>query len=247
MKDNFSQQAVTYAVYRPQYPQELFDFIVSFVKERNYAWDCGTGNGQSARVLCNYFETVFATDISQQQIDNAFRAPNIYYSVQPAEKTAIPSNSIDLITISQALHWFNFNLFYAEVKRVAKPQGIIAAWTYSLLKISNDIDKLISTYHDETIGKYWDAERKYVDDHYSSVPFPFKKIETPVFAIEYNWTIKDLEGYLNTWSALQKFITTENYSPVPALIENIKPLWGKAEKLKMIFPIHLLMAYVNGS
>lgn len=247
MKDNFSQQAAAYAKYRPQYPEALFNYILHFVKTKDTAWDCGTGNGQSAQVLCRYFNTVTATDISQKQIDNAFTASNIYYSAAPAEKTNIAANSIDLVTVSQALHWFNFNLFYAEVKRVAKPGAVIAAWTYSLLKISEEIDAVINDFHFNTLKAYWDAERKYVDEHYSSIPFPFKKMETPEFFIETTWTLPDLEGYFNTWSALQKFIKTEAMNPVPALIEKIKPLWGSNEKRRMIFPLHLLLAYVNGA
>ncbi len=246
MKDNFSSQAKAYAQYRPQYPASLFEYILGFVKERQCAWDCGTGNGQSAQELCNYFDRVIATDISQKQMDNAFKAPNIFYSLQPAETTDIAAGSIDLITISQALHWFKLDQFYTEVKRVAKPGAVIAAWTYSLLKISPAIDAVILDYHSGTLEDYWDAERKYVDEQYSNIPFPYKKIETPAFVIEYDWSLAALEGYLHTWSALQKFIATKNQDPVTGVMEKIKALWGNNEKRRIIFPLHLLMAYVNG-
>lgn len=246
MKDNFSQQAGAYALYRPRYPEAMFAYIMGFVKEKNRAWDCGTGNGQSAQELCKYFDTVIATDISRQQLDNAFRAPNILYSLQPAEKTNIDPGSVDLITVSQALHWFKFDQFYAEVNRVAKPGAMIAAWTYSLLRISDGIDAVISNYHDNILGTYWDAERKYVDEGYRYIPFPYSKISTPGFRIEYSWTISELEGYLHTWSALQKFIKAENYNPVEDVIKAIRPLWGNGEKRQIIFPLHLLLAPVNG-
>ena len=102
MKDNFSTQADIYARYRPRYPQELFEFIFERTANRQNAWDCATGNGQSAKVLARYFEKVFATDISQKQIDNAAQAVNIHYSVQPAEETNFADNTFDLITVSQA-------------------------------------------------------------------------------------------------------------------------------------------------
>lgn len=247
MKDNFSQQAEAYAKYRPQYPEALFTYILGFVKDKKCAWDCGTGNGQSAQVLCRHFDKVIATDISQKQINSAYKAPNIVYAIAPAEQTGIAANSIDLVTVSQALHWFNFELFYTEVKRVVKPGAVLAAWTYSLLKISPAIDAVINDYHFNTLGKYWDAERKYVNDEYSSIPFPFKKIDSPEFFIETQWTPDELEGYFNTWSALQKFIKAEGYSPVAAITEKIKPLWGSTEKRRIIFPLHLLLAYVNGA
>ena len=74
MKDNFSKQADVYAKYRPTYPRDLFDFILSYVANKQAAWDCGTGNGQTAKELAVHFEKVVATDISQKQIDNAYQS-----------------------------------------------------------------------------------------------------------------------------------------------------------------------------
>lgn len=246
MKDNFSRQADIYAKYRPVYPQQLFDFILDHVKERNVAWDCGTGNGQTASELAKYFREVWATDSSRKQIDHASPAPNITYSVQAAEKTNFPSGSVDLVTVSQALHWFRFADFYAEVKRVAKPGAWIAVWMYSLLRISPEIDQLINVDHyKHLLGKYWDEERRYVDENYATLPFPFREITTPLFEIRLEWTLEELEGYLNTWSALQKFITTNSFNPVDELIEKIRSHW-KQDKMQIVFPVHLRMGQIAG-
>jgi len=244
MKDNFSIQAAAYAKHRPQYPLELFEYILSFVKSRELAWDCGTGNGQSAKVLSKYFKSVFATDISTKQIEHAVKEKNITYAVEPAEKTSLADSSTNLITVSQALHWFKFDEFYREAKRVAAPDAIIAAWTYSLLQVDEKTDKLIHQYHFETLDGYWDAERKYVDDGYQSIPFPFEQIGSPAFNIEVNWNLEELEGYFNTWSALQQFIKEKSYNPVPDLIKEIKLNWHASEYRKIIFPIHLKLGYV---
>jgi len=245
MKDNFSTQAMAYAKHRPAYPPALFEFIFRFAAHKKLAWDCGTGNGQSAKELGKYFEQVFATDISSKQIEQAVKADNIIYAVEPAEKTSLADGSTDLITISQALHWFKFDEFYKEVKRVAAPKGLIAAWTYSLLQVDEPTDALIHQYHFETLGPYWDDERKYVDDGYQSIPFPFKQIPTPAFHIEVNWGLEELEGYFNTWSALQKFIAAKKYNPVPALMEQVKLNWPGSMVKKIIFPVHLKLAYVH--
>ena len=181
MKDNFSKQSAIYARYRPTYPQDLYDFILSHVTGKQSAWDCGTGNGQAAKELSKVFTKVFATDISQKQIDNAVHADNIFYSVQPAEQTDFPDNSFDLVTVAQALHWFRFDEFYKEVKRVTKPAAFFAGWTYSLLRISDEIDQLIEYHHYNTLSGYWDDERKYVDEEYRNIPFPFAKINSPCF------------------------------------------------------------------
>ena len=244
MKDNFSKQADIYAKYRPRYPQELFDFILQHSNKKQNAWDCATGNGQSAKVLAAWFENVFATDSSQKQIDNAGQADNIYYSVQPAEQTSFTNDTFDLITVSQALHWFATEEFYKEVKRVSKPSAVFAAWSYSLLFISPEIDKLVRSFYTNVIGPYWDAERKYVDEEYKTIPFPFKEITAPKFDMEYDWTIEEMEGYINTWSALQKFIATNNYNPVPDVIKQIIPYW-KNERMKISFPLHIRIGRVE--
>lgn len=244
MKDNFSNQAAVYAQFRPHYPEELIDYICSFVLEKGLAWDCATGNGQCAKLLGNHFHKVFATDISQQQMDNAFKASNIFYALEAAENTTLQEKTVDLITVAQAIHWFDFEKFYAEVKRVGKTGGVIAVWCYSLLKISEEIDEIINDYHFNTLDTYWDPERKYLDDDYANVPFPFEKMETKPFTIELDWTMEQLEGYFETWSALQKFMKANSFSPVPALMDKIKLYWGDSETRKIIFPIHLKLGII---
>jgi len=245
MKDNFSRQADLYSKYRPTYPQELYDFILNKIAQRQAAWDCGTGNGQTAKELARYFEKVFATDISQKQIDNAVKTENIYYSIQPAEQTNFHDNKFDLITASQALHWFQFDKFNNEVKRVAKPGGWIAVWMYGLISITPAIDELLAVnYYKKKLGSYWDYERRFVDENYTTIPFPFCEIKTPEFQINYEWTIEELQGYLNTWSALQKYIADNQINPVDNLIKEIKPFWEN-EKMRIVFPVHLRMGQIE--
>jgi ubiquinone/menaquinone biosynthesis C-methylase UbiE len=244
MKDNFSAQATSYSKYRPVYPPELFEYITGLVKGKDLAWDCGTGNGQTAVELGKYFEKVYATDISNKQIEQAKKESNIIYAIEPAEQTLLAGGSVDLITVSQALHWFNFDKFYEEARRVLKPGGLLAAWSYSLLEIDPVTDIIIHDYHYKTLEKYWDEERKYVDAGYQTIPFPFKELEDPRFVIRLNWNLQALEGYLNTWSALQKFVSANNFNPVAGLVEKIKENWPPEEVRPVIFPIHLKMAYV---
>lgn len=115
MKDNFSIRSDNYARYRPSYPNDFFDYLNQIKTGSINAWDCGTGNGQVTKRLSGMFENVHATDISQSQLDNAVMVNNIHYSLQPAEKTDFPNNFFDLIVVAQAVHWFDFVKFYAEV------------------------------------------------------------------------------------------------------------------------------------
>lgn len=245
MKDNFSKQSAEYACYRPQYPQALFDCIFEKVAEKNLAWDCGTGNGQTAIILSRYFNNVYASDISSKQLANAQRAPNIRYEAAAAESATLEDNSVDLVTVSQALHWFDFEKFYAEVRRVGKKNSVIAAWTYSLLRISPEIDALIKAFHDHTLEHYWDTERHYVNNGYSNLPFPFQQISDPGFNINVNWDKNQLFGYIATWSAWQKFLQNNSSDPLQELMNEVDKLWPGSEPRKMQFPLFLKMGFIH--
>jgi SAM-dependent methyltransferase len=244
MKDNFSDGSGIYARYRPSYPAALFEFIKSKSAKCDTAWDCGTGNGQTAFALAKDFRKVFATDISQHQLDHARRADNIFYSVQPAESTNFEDDSFDLVTVSQALHWFDFDRFYDEVRRVAKHHGIMAAWTYSLPNISPSVDKCINEFYAGSLHGYWDAERKFVDENYQTIPFPFTEIACPPFTIELHWTLNEIEGYLNSWSAVKHFIRTNGYNPVEECMNNLNRAWDGNE-MAVNFPVHMRMGRIE--
>jgi hypothetical protein len=236
-KDLFSSQSKAYAAFRPTYPEELFSFIYKRVQNFGSAWDCATGNGQAARELAKKFSEVYATDISQQQLDEGFQANNIHYSVSPAERSDFAAGSFDLITVGQALHWFNIPEFYKEVTRVGKNGSTIAVWGYSLLSIEPAIDDHFNRFYFEKVGRYWDAARKIVEDEYASVPFPFNNTQEAKFSIKLSWTREDLAGYLTSWSATQKYIRENQHSPVPEFVQSIKTLWKDTEIKDVRFPV----------
>jgi len=234
-KDLFSSHASQYAAFRPPYPKELYDFIFSQLKDFDSAWDAGTGNGQVARDLSKRFKKVFATDISDKQIENAVQAENIFYSVA-GETTSFTDKSFDLICVAQAIHWFDRARFYEEVKRVAKPDALLAIWGYGLLSIDSEIDKQIRNFYTNIVGSYWDKERKLIDEEYKTISFPFQEIKTPSFEFSFQWTLPELHGYLTTWSAVQKFIKANGSNPVDNLIQKILPLWNSGKK-QIRFPL----------
>ncbi|MBZ9630095.1 class I SAM-dependent methyltransferase [Salegentibacter sp. LM13S] len=235
MKDNFSTQSSSYAEYRPTYPKELYEFLKGILTETTTAWDCGTGNGQVAGELANFFDEVHATDISKQQLQNAIKLPNIHYSEQPAEKTNFPDNTFDLVTVAQAIHWFNFEAFYQEAKRVLKPNGIIAVIGYSLFKSNPETDKVIRKFYNDIIGPFWDEERRYLDEKYQTIPFSFLEIETPEFEQKYQWSFNHLIGYLNTWSAVKHYEKEKGENPVNLIKNELKAAFGNENKI--VFPV----------
>ena len=239
-KDLFSQQSDLYARYRPGYPAELFEYILRYVPDRHAAWDCATGTGQAAQVLANEFKIVHATDISSKQIENALPAANIHYSVGSADKTTFRDQSLDLVTVAQAYHWFDFESFALEVHRVLKKEGIIAIWGYSLVTSENqNIDGIIQSFYTGTVGPYWDAERKYVDEQYRTVPFPYEELPSNTFSIQKEWTLEDLAGYINTWSSVQHFIKARAFNPVDELVTALRNSWPEKELVNFTFPLFL--------
>lgn len=244
-KDYFSKQAATYAKFRPNYPEGLYQIVFDKVKGNEKAWDCGTGNGQVAIRLANDFQQVEATDISQKQLDQATPHPRIRYQVMKAETTSFAAHSLDLITVAQALHWFDFVPFFKEVHRVLKPDGIFAAWAYSLLTINAEIDPLIQLFYREIIGKYWPPERKHIDQEYAAIPFPFQRMTTHRLHHTFSWQVEHLLGYLNSWSSTQQYIQVHQKNPIDVIETELRALWGE-ELLEVSFPILLKLGQGRG-
>jgi ubiquinone/menaquinone biosynthesis C-methylase UbiE len=238
MKDRFSDVAKDYAQYRPKYPQGLYNFLLKRIDENHLAWDIATGNGQVASELAQSFQKVCATDISARQLQEATTTPNIEYTQQAAEKTSFPNHSFDLITVAQAIHWFNVDEFYAEVKRTLKPNGILAVWGYGLIETSGSLNNILKEFY-ASLKDYWDSERKHIDDHYSKIPFPFKQISTPSFAIEVTWDYEHLLGYLSTWSALKQYVSKHHNDPIADVAASIQKHWGDHQTRDFSFPIFM--------
>jgi SAM-dependent methyltransferase len=246
VKDNFSADPARYAAYRPGSPAEVFEFLFSQLDSFETAWDCGTGNGQVAAVLADHFKEVYATDISAKQLANARQKENISYREERAEASSLPDKSVDLITIAQAFHWFDFGSFYKEAKRVAKPGALLAIWTYNLIRVDGGlIDEIINDFYFNTVGPYWDSERKYVDVGYKNIDVPFEEIATPVFHMEYNWDLEQFLGYINTWSSVQHYSRKEQAEAVPILKEKLLPHWGVNEAKSIDFPVFMRLFRVG--
>lgn len=240
-KDYFSKQADEYVRYRPHYPETVFEYLSSFIQNHDVAWDCGTGNGQVALGLAPYFTKVYASDASPQQIANAIKHARIEYFISPAESTSLTSNSVDLITVGQAFHWFDPTRFFAEVKRVLKPNGILAIWCYGFFNIpsaSKSLQTVLELFYKE-VEPFWPPERQLVQEQYKTISFPFVEIQPPTFSLTVEWKIEHLIGYLRTWSATQRYITDRGDDNLLPLFKEMTEHWGTPETLRQIeWPIY---------
>lgn len=240
---HFAHNPADYLKYRPDYPVALFEYLAGLCAGCETAWDCGTGSGQAAVALAGYFSKVVASDVNQDLLNIALQKHNLSYYCWPAEQTELKKSSIDLVTVAQALHWFDLNSFYEEAKRVAKPHAIIAVWCYSLGSMTPVIDKVVQKlYHDILGNAYWPKERRYIDSGYKTIPFPFKKIKSPPFEAQKNFNYSALIGYLRTWSAVKEYQLKNEQDPVSLILPELETAWGDVDKTyTMHWPIHLLV------
>lgn len=239
-KDHFSGHANHYAQARPDYPDALFEWLAEQCKERTHAWDCATGSGQAARQLAEHFDAVTATDASAPQIANAKHSPRIEYYVALAEHSELDDASADLVTVAQALHWFDVEKFYAEAKRVLKPAGVIVAWGYHLTRVSLEIDRVIDVFDQDIIGPFWPPERRHIDNRYRDLPFPFTRIAVPDFTMHLAWSREQFLAYISTWSAVQRYRKEKGHDPMVWLENEIAAYWNPGEVVDVSWPMFFL-------
>ncbi len=233
--DHFSGVANRYADFRPHYPVALFDYLATLVPKSATVWDCAAGNGQASHDLAARFAKVVATDASKEQIASATPKPKVEFRVAPAEQSGLHDSAGELITVAQALHWFDFERFYVEAKRVLKPDGVIAAWAYGINEVEGDaVNELVQDFYAKVVGPYWPPERKWVEEGYRTIPFPFTEITAPAFRMEANWTLEQLVGYFSTWSATNRCIKATGQNPLGPLAAKLGAVWGDTNRTRLV-------------
>ena len=237
--DHFTPVADGYAACRPEQPADVIAFAVSLAPRRGVAWDCGTGNGQAALGLAASFEHVVATDASAAQIARAVRHPRVEYRVARAEACGLAHASVDLVTVAQALHWFDVEAFYREVRRVARPGAAIAAWSYLYPTIEDSaVDGILRELVHETLGPDWPPEIRLVAEGYRNVPFPFREVATPPFVLTASWPLAQLLGFIRTWSGTAQHVRRTGLDPVAAAEPHLLRAWGEpSEPRELRWPI----------
>jgi SAM-dependent methyltransferase len=165
----------------------------------------------------------------------------VTYRVARAEDSGIASESVDLVTVAQALHWFDLDAFYGEVQRVLKPSGVVAVWTYGELQVDGGgVDALVQEFYQDIVGPYWPPERRIVEEGYRGLAFPFAEVSPPPFNMEERWERARLLGYLSTWSATTRYVAAKGVDPIEALEKKMAPLWTDANEVRKItWPVAL--------
>jgi ubiquinone/menaquinone biosynthesis C-methylase UbiE len=238
-KDHFSRQAEAYRRFRPGYPAALFEFIASRAPDRRLAVDCATGNGQAAVALAGHFDVVLAVDGSTSQLARAEPHEGVHYAVALAEQLPVRGRSVSLVAAAQAAHWFDFDRFHAECRRVLSPGGVLAVWTYEKFRVDGEVDAVVDRFYTEVVGRYWPPERRYVAQGYRTLPFPWREDPAPEFAIETDWDLETVMGYLATWSAVQGFRDRLGWDPLVELRPQLAAVWPSSGPRRLRWPVHL--------
>jgi SAM-dependent methyltransferase len=233
--DYFSTQAADYARFRPHYPARLFDYFASLSPSRQVAWDCATGSGQAAVPLAEHFAQVVATDASEAQVRRAVRHERVHYAVSAAAVSGIASCSVGLVTVAQALHWLDLEAFYAEVKRVLRPDGILAVSSYGSASLDDPVLSAVLAQHEHgTMGRFWPSRRQFVGEATRTLAFPFRELTPPEIPLEVNWTLAELVGYARSWSATARYVKAIGEDPTPQLEAALRPHWGPPERRHVV-------------
>jgi len=229
--DHFSGVARHYAAFRPRYPQALFDWLATLPAQRGLAWDCAAGSGQATVDLAARFERVIATDASAAQLESAPRLQNVEYRVASAEASGLEAACADLVTVAQALHWFDVPRFYAEAERVLVPGGVLAVWTYGPLHLLDAAaDAVMQRCYRDTAGPYWPPEREHVENGYRTLPFPYPELAAPSFELEMSWTLEELAGYVASWSATARCRELTGRDAPSELRAAMREVWPDPER-----------------
>ncbi|MGN2245209.1 class I SAM-dependent methyltransferase [Frateuria sp. GZRR35] len=233
-KDHFSGHATLYRDARPLPPADWFDWLAGQAPDHALAWDAGCGNGQASLGLAAHFERVVATDPSATQIAQASAHPAIDYRVEPAEHSSLAAGSVSLVSVSQALHWFDLDAFHAEVRRVARPGALLAVSGYGNCSVDRAVDAIEWKLYSDTLGGDWPPERALVDEGYRGLPFPFEPVATPSFAMQARWNLAKFLAYLRSWSATQRYLERTGVDPVEAAAPALAEAWGQPDRVRTV-------------
>lgn len=236
-KDLFSLQAADYARFRPTYPPELFAWLAAQAPGRRLAVDVGAGNGQAAIAIAAHFERVIAVEPSEGQLTATTPADNVEYRRGSAEATGVDAVSADLMISAQAFHWFKQDAFFAEARRVVRPGGCLAVWSYGLAHITPEVDAAVLAYYRDFLGPYWELERRLVEEGYGSVRFPFDEISVPDFAIRLTWSLAQLAGFLGTWSPRKRYLDVHGRDALELVMPRLERAWGDATGRSVVWPL----------
>ena len=194
-----------------------------------------------------HYRQVVATDASKVQLERATPHPRILYLHTPptAKDDELASliggeNSVDLITVAQAVHWLDLPTFYPLASRLLrKPGGVIAVWCYNSPAVNPEFDAAMEAFFHTTLP-YRERNANHVFDEYKSLPFPFESVGlgsegNPVaMDIPKEVSFGGISRWLGSWSA----VVTAKRQGVDLLsdevIKGLESAWGGSKLVRSV-------------
>ena len=237
---DFSPLAARYARARPSYPPELYTYLAGLLDRHELAWDAATGNGQAARGLADHFASVIATDISAEQLRHAVPHPAIDYRVAPSERSGLEAGTVDLVAVAAAVHWFDLDAVGAEVQRVARAGGALAAWTYHVGIMQPPFDALFHRFYFDIVGPHFAPGARLVDGLYTTLKLPGRPLPAPRLDVRAAWSLAQMIDFIYSWSGAAAYRDATGHDPVEFIREELETIWGPAEAVhELAWPLHI--------
>ncbi|XP_045584288.2 putative methyltransferase DDB_G0268948 [Procambarus clarkii] len=220
---------------RPAPPHSLINTVINFLKEKmktplEVCVDAGCGSGQNTELYSRHFTRVLGVDVSDAQIAAArsnSQHHNVSYRVGLAEQLPVESASVDLVTCCISVHWFDLDAFYSEVRRVLRPGGVLACYSYHIFSPIYRGKNLSQTFEQflESIQQYWPKGIVHLKSNLATLPV-FSDEEVSYgegkFTVEREVTFADTLEYVESMSLLKNFLEAEGKDSVTKLISNLK-------------------------
>jgi ubiquinone/menaquinone biosynthesis C-methylase UbiE len=223
----FSDKVENYIKYRPNYPEEVIDYlkIEKILHKDSVIADIGSGTGISAEIFLKNGNIVYGIEPNKEMREAGERLlvnyKNFVSINGTAEHTTLKNDSISLIVAGQAFHWFDINKCKVEFKRILMPGGqIVLMWNARKLNASPflvEYENLLQKYGtDYSEIRHENTDEKVFDKF-------FKKYSIKIFPNEQIFNYDGIKGRLLSSSYIPAS-DSERYEP---MLEELKKIFKK--------------------
>jgi ubiquinone/menaquinone biosynthesis C-methylase UbiE len=184
----FSNRVDNYIRYRPSYPHQLIELLITEcgLTPKPVIADIGSGTGILSRILLDHGSTVFGVEPNPEMRaagERLLASYKKFHSIAAtAEATGLPSRSIDLITAAQAAHWFDTDRARAEFVRILKPRSGWVALIWNERRIDSTpflaaYEQLLLTYGIDYEKVRHENTTSNIDKFFAASPFKCRQFE----------------------------------------------------------------------
>ncbi len=125
-----SEEVVDLYLYRPPYPQQIYDLIISHSPSAGRILDLGCGHGKIARPMSQHFSSVTAVDPSANMLalgkSLEFGAASNLEWVESYAETAPLIGEYDTVVAALSIHWMNHDVLFRKLSKHLKTRHLFS-------------------------------------------------------------------------------------------------------------------------